>query len=122
MASPIFGALVPVLLTLSAVSFTMSYYNLYVIPKMQACTAGDCDCVSPQVKKQERISKGIFWGGLAASIFFFSYFQWQQYKSDRMSAALHKADKLRITELQTALNDTTAAEETPCCSNGGACE
>jgi hypothetical protein len=60
--SPWFGFLEPVLIAVSAVSFTISYYNIYVLPKYTTSCDTSCDCApSIDKQKQELYSKIIFW-------------------------------------------------------------
>jgi hypothetical protein len=117
MASPIFGAFVPVLLVLSAVSFTMSYYDLYVLPKLTSC-ATDCDC-NPEMDRQKRISKWIFWIGLIASTFFFTYFEVQKYQTEKSNSI--KTEEL-IKRLNSHPNSVDSTEVSPCCASGSKCD
>lgn len=81
-ASPIVSAIEPLLIAISAVSFTISYYSLYVLPKFNCNTAGSCGC-EPNAKEVRKIkfTKAIFWIGLILSIGFFSYFEYNKYQS-----------------------------------------
>lgn len=83
-ATPLMKSLYPLLLVISAVSFTVSYYRLYVLPRYKASNATGCDdacaCDTGKDDKQLKLSKYIFWIGLLASIVFFSYFEYQNYK------------------------------------------
>lgn len=47
-ASPLMQSLVPLLLVISAVSFTISYYKIYVLPKQQSSCDVDCTCDTPK--------------------------------------------------------------------------
>lgn len=104
-ATPLMKSLYPLLLVISAVSFTVSYYRLYVLPRYTASNATGCDdacaCGPAKDDKQVKISKFIFWIGLVASIGFFSYFEYQNYK-------------LNTTETQTECCE--GGEEEECCS------
>lgn len=84
-ASPIVGALEPLLIAISAVSFTISYYSLYVLPKLNnnnCNTEGSCGCVPTDKEKRKiTITKAIFWLGLVLSIGFLSYFGYQKYQA-----------------------------------------
>ena len=86
-SSPWVIALEPVLIAVSAVSFTISYYTLYKLPKLAACnTPGSCDC-APDAKasKSIKIQKWIFWLGLILSIGFLSYFEVSKYQAANAS-------------------------------------
>lgn len=108
-ATPLMKSLYPLLLVISAVSFTVSYYKLYVLPKYSAPASSgcntDCACDSQQDGKQFNLSKSIFWIGLIASTLFFTYFEYQNY------------------QLNTAKNqiEQTDSEEA-CCAEGSSCE
>ena len=116
-ASPVFGAIVPLLLVLSAVSFTISYYDLYVLPKLAAC---DTNCTwDPALDKQRNISKWIFWIGLVASTFFFTYFEVQRYQNEKASAI--KTQEI-IKNLKSNQIATDTTEVSACCANGSTCE
>lgn len=81
-SSPIVGALEPLLIAISAVSFTVSYYSLYKIPKLNCNTSGSCDCEPiPKQKRKVKISKAVFWIGLILSIGFLSYFEYSKYQA-----------------------------------------
>lgn len=83
-ASPIVNAIEPLLIALSAVSFTISYYSLYVLPKYNSTcgTGNDCAC-GPTDKELRKVkfTKIIFWLGLLLSIGFLSYFEYQKYQA-----------------------------------------
>lgn len=84
-ASPIVSALEPLLIAISAVSFTSSYYSLYVLPKYNSSNCGpsnECGC-APNKKetRKARVTKIVFWLGLILSIGFLSYFEYQKYQS-----------------------------------------
>ncbi|MBK7763655.1 MAG: hypothetical protein IPI46_09820 [Bacteroidetes bacterium] len=114
-ASPWFNAIEPILIALSAVSFTVSYYSLYVLPKLAACN-GACDC-SPTESKNTKISKVIFWIGLLASLFFFTYFEVQKFKVNHAAAScstLPTKDSLNTH----GIIDTSA----DCCGEGEECK
>lgn len=81
-ASPIVSAIEPLLIAISAVSFTISYYSLYVIPKLNCNTDGACACEpTDKEKRKTKITKAIFWLGLVLSIGFLSYFEITKYQS-----------------------------------------
>ncbi|MCC6371993.1 MAG: hypothetical protein IT236_13395 [Bacteroidia bacterium] len=79
--SPWVGVLEPILIALSAVSFTVSYYQLYVLPKTN-CASGDvCACApDPKELRKQKITKFVFWFGLILSIGFLSYFEYNKYQ------------------------------------------
>lgn len=81
-ASPLTQSLFPLLLVISAVSFTVSYYKLYVLPKYTSSCATDCNCEPTKNSFQQKFSVWTFWVGLITSIFFFSYFEYQTYQSN----------------------------------------
>lgn len=87
--SPLMTALEPLLIAISAVSFTVSYYTLYVLPKFATCNTGaDCACGQSDAEKRKvRLSKSIFWVGLIASILFLTYFEYQKYQSNVAAAS-----------------------------------
>jgi hypothetical protein len=123
-ASPLFNAIVPLLLALSAISFTISYYNLYVLPKRADCN-NDCNCDTPQNKRKEKVSKWIFWIGLLASIFFFTYFEIQKYKAENVPA--ESSMTIQNNNPETSANDSLNSADTTtvqkkCCSSGSKCE
>lgn len=72
-SSPWMDAAVPLLIALSAVSFTASYYKLYVLPKFAPACDTDCGCDTAKPSMNTKVSKAIFWTGLVASIGFFSF-------------------------------------------------
>ena len=103
-SSPWFGFLEPVLIAVSAVSFTISYYNIYVLPKYTTSCDTSCDCApSIDKQKQELYSKIIFWVGLIASLVFFIYFEVQKHQVATQKAA-------------------TEIVEEACCAEGESCE
>jgi hypothetical protein len=80
-SSPLVGALEPLLIALSAVSFTISYYQLYVLPKSNCTVDNTCDC-GPDEKevRKMKLTKAVFWLGLVLSIGFLSYFEYTKYQ------------------------------------------
>jgi hypothetical protein len=85
-ASPIVSAVEPLLIAISAVSFTSSYYSLYVLPKYSnnnSCgTGNECGCAPNEKENRKiKITKLIFWLGLVLSIAFLSYFEYQKYQT-----------------------------------------
>lgn len=117
-ASPVFGAIVPLLLVLSAVSFTISYYDLYVLPKLAACDT-NCAC-DPTSDKQTNISKWIFWIGLIASTFFFTYFEIQRYQNEQSNAIKTQEIIQKLKSNQMASDSTE--EASACCAYGTTCK
>ena len=86
-SSPIMGILEPLLIALSAISFTISYYSLYVLPKLNCVAEGSCEC-KPDSKalRKVKINKIVFWLGLILSIGFLSYFEYSKYNSMQATA------------------------------------
>lgn len=81
-SSPLVNALEPLLIAISAVSFTISYYSLYVMPKLNCNTQGACGCEpTDKEKRKTKITKAIFWIGLLLSIGFLSYFEYSKYQA-----------------------------------------
>lgn len=81
-ASPLTSILEPLFIALSAVSFTVSYYSLYVIPKLNCATGNSCNCApSPKEKRKISTSKAVFWLGLILSIGFISYFEYSKFNA-----------------------------------------
>jgi hypothetical protein len=118
-ASPLTQSLFPVLLAISAVSFTVSYYKLYVLPKYAASCAPGCECAPTKKTFQQKFALGAFWIGLLASTFFFSYFEYQNYKANTApKAAIVASPNTNETNTITPA-DTT---EAPCCAEGQTCE
>ena len=112
-SSPIVGALEPILIAVSAVSFTISYYSLYVIPKFASCGPGDCACEpTAGEKRKNKIAKFVFWFGLIMSIGFLSYFEYSKYQAASAS-----------TECGTECAPGTCEEVTEeCCAGGDSIE
>jgi hypothetical protein len=108
-ATPLMKSLYPLLLVVSAVSFTISYYKLYVLPKYATLAAPgcntDCACDGPKEGNPLRISKSIFWIGLISSILFLSYFEYQNYQINTAKSAIENCE-----------------DEKACCAEGSACE
>lgn len=103
--SPVINALEPLLIAISAVSFTISYYSLYIIPKFNCNTGNSCDCApTDKEKRKVKISKAIFWIGLVLSLSFLSYFEYSKYSS---------ATSTKQTECATT--------ESKSCSSSGEC-
>jgi zona occludens toxin (predicted ATPase) len=80
-SSPWMSVIEPVLIAISAVSFTVSYYSLYILPKFNCNTDGSCDCApTEKEKRRTKINKIVFWLGLILSIGFLSYFEYSKYQ------------------------------------------
>jgi hypothetical protein len=91
-ASPITNILEPLFIALSAISFTVSYYSLYKIPKLTLAPAGVCGPVngcacgaSGSESKKFNASKFIVWLSLVLSIGFIGYFEYNKYNSPASS-------------------------------------
>lgn len=107
-ATPIAKSLYPLLLVITAVSFTVSYYKLFVLPKYAAsgdCST-DCGCEPSPQSRQYKISLYTFWIGLVASIIFLTYFEYQNYQLN-----------VQKTKLEQSIDD-----EEPCCATGETCD
>ena len=87
-ASPVMKSLFPLLLVISAIAFTVSYYKLYVLPKFESVASceTDCGCDTPKKPLHKTFPFWSFWVGLVASITFFTYFEIQNYKSNSETA------------------------------------
>lgn len=113
-ASPLMKSLFPLLLTISAVAFTVSYYKLYVLPKFASASncATDCGCDSPKTPLHKTFPFWSFWVGLVASIVFFTYFEVQNYNSEVQKETVSTEQNIPVT-------DKTAEA---CCSDSIKCE
>jgi hypothetical protein len=119
MASPITQSLYPLLLVICAVSFTVSYYKIYILPKYTATTcANDCDCEPAKKSSQQKFAVWTFWIGLMASVFFFSYFEYQNYKTNSSAKAVIKTEQ----NSRAIISSDSTEEEEPCCGEGEVCE
>lgn len=100
-SSPLMKPFYSLLIIISSISFTTSYFKLYVLPKYntKGC-ATDCNCTPIKPSFQERFSLYSFWIGLVVSIVFFTYFEYQNYQTS--VAAQYDS-------------------ELPCCSDGEGC-
>jgi hypothetical protein len=120
-ASPIVSAIEPLLIAISAVSFTVSYYSLYVLPKLNSScnTEGACGCAPTDKEKRKiKITKAIFWLGLVLSIGFLSYFEFQKYQAASASAQTECAPgECAPGECSTEAADTTATCGSTCDSS-----
>lgn len=87
-ASPIVNALEPLLIAISAVSFTISYYSLYVLPKLNCGPSNACACEPTNKEKRKlKINKAVFWLGLVLSVGFLTYFEITKYQANVAAAA-----------------------------------
>ncbi len=111
-SSPIMSAVEPILIALSAVSFTISYYSLYVLPKFNCGTSDGCNC-GPSAKeiRKVKISKAVFWIGLMLSLGFLSYFEYSKYNTAKNAALVQT--ECSDTEM-TDCSDSTACDGTSC--------
>ncbi len=121
--SPLINALEPVLIAISAVSFTISYYSLYVLPKLNCNTADSCACEpTAKEKRKVKINKSVFWIGLILSIGFLSYFEISKYQAN--SKAANSQTECSTTECAPgSCSEETATEEscTTSCDSTSAC-
>jgi hypothetical protein len=113
-ASHLMKSLFPLLLVISAVAFTISYYKLYVLPKYASASSceTDCGCETPQKPLHKTFPFWSFWVGLVASIVFFTYFEVQNYNTENQ--------KVTKTEQQTVPLTEKASEA--CCATGEKCD
>lgn len=124
-ASPITQSLFPLLLAISAVSFTVSYYKLYVLPKYTSASANACgpdadccDTIPTNKSKQYKISLYTFWIGLIASIIFFTYFEYQNYQSNTQMANTEIVGEGDACCASGESCEEESNEEEPCCAEG----
>ena len=113
-ASPIMKSIFPLLLVISAVAFTISYYKLYVLPKFASASncASDCGCETAKKPLHKTFPFWSFWIGLVASILFFTYFEVQNYNSETQK-------NTASTEQNVPTNEKVAE---PCCAPNTKCE
>jgi hypothetical protein len=116
-SSPLVSALEPLLIAISAVSFTVSYYSLYVIPKFNCNTESACGCAPTEKEKRKiKITKAIFWLGLILSIGFLSYFEFNKYQAASNRATTEcSSSGCALGECST---DSTDKATTECSSSG----
>lgn len=104
-SSPLMGALEPLLIAISAVSFTTSYYSIYVLPKSNCSTEGNCACATDdKEKRKDKLNKFVFWFGLILSIGFLSYFEVTKYQA--------------AAKAEACATECSAPAEEACCSSG----
>lgn len=120
--SPLIAALEPVLIAISAVSFTISYYSLYVLPKFNCNTPGGCACEpTANEKRKVTINKTVFWIGLIVSIGFLSYFEVSKYQA----ATVEQTECSTSECAPGSCSEETATEEnstSSCDSTSSCCE
>jgi hypothetical protein len=110
-SSPLVSALEPLLIAVSAVSFTISYYSLYVLPKFSCNTGGNCDCgPTDKEKRKIKFTKFVFWFGLILSIGFLSYFEYTKYEAATIQEECG-TECVAPTEECCADGDSTACAE-----------
>lgn len=108
-SSPLVSALEPLLIAISAVSFTVSYYTLYVLPKLSCNTGDACACApSPKEVRKTKINKAVFWLGLLLSVGFLSYFEITKYEAATLAEATNEC--FAPTEACCSGGDSTACE------------
>lgn len=113
-SSPLVNALEPLLIAISAVSFTISYYSLYVIPKFNCNTGASCDCAPDEkAKRKTKINKSIFWGGLILSIVFLSYFEFSKYQASVNEPACTQSEcgTPEKTDCSSGCSDSTSCSD-----------
>ena len=110
-SSPLVNALEPLLIAISAVSFTVSYYSLYVLPKSNCNTGDSCAC-GPTDKelRKTKINKAVFWIGLILSIGFLSYFEVTKYQAAKI-AEVSASECSVPSEECCAPGDSTSCEK-----------
>ena len=114
-SSPLVSALEPLLIAISAVSFTISYYSIYVLPKFNSCgTENSCECgPTEKEKRKTKITKAVFWIGLILSIGFLSYFEYTKYQIATNQPECIQSE-CRIPEEASVCSDTTACDGKSC--------
>lgn len=124
--SPVINALEPLLIAISAVSFTISYYSLYVIPKLNCNTSGNCGCeTSGAEKRRITINKAVFWTGLILSMGFLTYFEYSKYQQTK-NATPECSISADASEACCAPSDSSTAavmeaQRVPECDSASAC-
>ncbi|MBL7935346.1 MAG: hypothetical protein JNM51_06020 [Bacteroidia bacterium] len=114
-SSPLVSALEPLLIAISAVSFTISYYSLYVLPKLNSCSTGNsCDCgPTDKEKRKTKITKAVFWIGLILSIGFLSYFEYTKYQAVTNTVECSPSECGSLEETYSC-SDTTKCDGESC--------
>lgn len=115
-SSPLVSALEPLLIAISAISFTISYYSLYVLPKFNSCNTGNsCDCgPTDKEKRKTKITKAVFWIGLILSIGFLSYFEYTKYQAATSLPECTQTECRKPEESTSTCSDTTTCDGTSC--------
>jgi hypothetical protein len=123
-ASPMVKSLFPLLLVISAVSFTVSYYKIYLLPKY-AVNSCDTDCGCEPVKNsfQQKFSLWAFWIGLIVSVIFFVYFEIQTYKAEMVTNTAEQSECCSPSANSVHADDDAMPSDTTkaCCSDGKKC-
>lgn len=121
-SSPWFGVLEPVLIAVSAVSFTVSYYSLYVLPKLN-CNTGDACACEPNAseKRKSKISKVVFWISLIMSVGVLSYFEYDKYQQNQQVECTSGGCGSQTNESTTniVIADSSVCSDTSACSSTG---
>ncbi len=123
-SSPLVSALEPLLIAISAVSFTVSYYSLYVLPKFNCNTEGACACAPTEKEKRKtKINKSVFWIGLILSIGFLSYFEYSKYQAASSNGIECSSSECAPGECSTESNasNTFSADSTSSCDSTSNC-
>ncbi len=123
-ASPITNILEPLFIALSAISFTVSYYQLYVLPKLAYNTGNACDCQPNATEDRKiKISKLVFWLGIVLSIVFISYFEYSKYNSAASVTCSPSSCSPDAAAVCSAPCDSTSCESdtSAICSDKEAC-
>ncbi|MBA3681915.1 MAG: hypothetical protein H0W73_12255 [Bacteroidetes bacterium] len=119
-SSPLVMALEPLLIAISAVSFTISYYSLYVLPKLNCNTPDGCACEpTAKEKRKTKINKAVFWTGLILSIGFLSYFEITKYQAAKNAEA-----SIECSTTECAPGECSAPKEESCttaCDSTSSC-
>ncbi|HOZ86882.1 MAG TPA: hypothetical protein PL029_03940 [Bacteroidia bacterium] len=131
--SPVVNALEPLLIAISAVSFTVSYYSLYVLPRLNCGGPEGCACEpGPKEKRRTKINKAVFWIGLILSICFLTYFEYSKYQQSGQAAiecspegCAAPSEKLccpddSVTLSQTGTDTTACDPASACCASDNA--
>jgi len=120
--SPLISVLEPVLIAVSAVSFTISYYSIYVIPKFSCNTGEACDC-KPDGRKarRDKLNKFVFWFGLILSLGFLSYFEYSKYQQNTSSNVGTSMCEPGACEPGACDEESAVLSEEACDSTGTCC-
>lgn len=114
-SSPLVNVLEPLLIAISAISFTISYYSLYILPKFNNCSTGNaCDCgPTDKEKLKTKITKAVFWIGLILSIGFLSYFEYTKYQAATNQPECTQSE-CGASEATSTCSETTTCNGTSC--------